>query len=211
MWRWGGFHLRKTEGDAVFNIFLYLVPVWLVRAEIMSRLYSVYPERAERECIVLLDPREELAVIPYSEKMLFSKILEQPPSNSNHCSSYSSPWQLLSGPDVVLSKREMLFSRAEGYIYFFLTLLLDWFLLKIMPRRMLINSCLFWQWCQEHVNELLFVLWTLKTYKGNLCCWFQGSRRVLLVVDLVQRMCITYGFISCSVSRSSFGWWKIVC
>lgn len=40
---------------------------------------------------------------------------------------------------------------------------------------------------------LLFVLWTLKTYKGSLCCWFQGSRRVLLVVDPVQRMCITYG------------------
>lgn len=40
---------------------------------------------------------------------------------------------------------------------------------------------------------LLFVLWTLKTYKGSLCCWFQGSRRVLLVVDLVQRMCVTYG------------------
>lgn len=57
-------------------------------------------------------------MIPYSEKMLFSKILEQPPSDSNHCSSYSSLWQLLSGPDVVLSKREMLFSRAKGYIFF---------------------------------------------------------------------------------------------
>lgn len=78
-------------------------------------------------------------------------------------------------------------------IYYFLTLLLDWYLLKIMPCRMLINSCLFWQQCQEHGNVLLFGLWTLKMYKGSLCCWFQGSRRVLLMVDPVQRMCFTYG------------------
>lgn len=50
--------------------------------------------------------------------MLFSKMLEQRPSNSNHSDSQLYPWQLLSGPDVVLSKREMLFSGTEGYILF---------------------------------------------------------------------------------------------
>lgn len=44
------------------------------------------------------------------------------------------------------------------------------------------------------------LLFVLQTHKGSLCSWFQGSRRVLLVVDAVQRMCITYGCLYLALS-----------
>jgi len=45
-------------------------------------------------------------------------IIEQALSNSNPCALSSSPWQLLSAPDVVLGKRKMLLCGAEGDMFF---------------------------------------------------------------------------------------------
>lgn len=91
----------------------------MVRVSVALSLCSIYPVGAERERVVLLGSQGRVG----SGTTQLKYVVHRNTQSKHQATAItvpfsSSTWQLLSGPDVVLSKKEMLFSGA-GDIYYF--------------------------------------------------------------------------------------------